>query len=281
MFFTQSITTDYHIHSTFSPDGHDTPETICRYALAAGLTEIALTEHADWSPNGKFSGVDDLPAYLAAIQSCRAQFAPLGLTVYSGVELGNPHENVAQATRLITDYPFDLILGSLHWLKGKNVHYAECFAGRNPDDVYADYFAELGRLAAGFDVTIISHFDRILWRGLELGTPLNPLRLEKPIRRALATVARYGRVLELNTRFLTHKPGWVDSLEVMLRWYQQEGGQWVAVNSDAHTAGAVGQNRPQALKLLASAGFKTPHSLFCAGDRLNLPRPVACELPAY
>jgi histidinol-phosphatase (PHP family) len=80
-------------------------------------------------------------------------------------------------------------------------------------------------------------------------------RLERTIRTALAQVATHGRVLELNTRFLTYAPGWNDLLLTVLTWFRQEGGTHVAVNSDAHRISEVGRNRDLGQSIVQAAGF--------------------------
>ena len=255
------ITTDYHIHTTFSPDGKDDMADLCQRALELGLTEIAFTEHAEWFPYFDWSGFPKADAYFAEIDRCRSFFGPLGLTIYAGVELGNPHSYPMQATALLQAYPFDIVLASLHWLYGENIHLEPCFAGRNPDDVYADYFTALGQMACDFNFDVVAHFDRIFWRGTELGTPLNPHRLETVIRRALAKIAASDRVLELNTRFLTYEPSWNDTLVTILTWFRAEGGTKVAVNSDTHNLNQLGRHMDIAATLLEAAGFTAPFKL--------------------
>lgn len=257
-----TLTTDYHMHSTFSPDGDHSPEMMCRQALDLGLTEIALTEHAEWHPAAQIYGFPRVEAYFEAIDQCRAKFEPQGLTVRAGVELGNPHMFANQALALLAEYPFDLVIGSLHWLNDQNIHEAICFAGRQPDEVYTAYFNELAQMAMNFDFDIVAHFDRILWRGTLLGHTFDPFRLESTIREALSTIAHYGRALELNTAFLTHQPGWLTALTTMFRWFREEGGRLVVVNSDAHRVTEIGRHRALAEQILLEAGFNLPEQLF-------------------
>lgn len=265
------IRTDYHLHSTFSPDGHDSPATLCRRALELGLTEIAFTEHAEWHPEGRPQGFPAVAEYFAAIEECRAEFGPQGLVVHRGVELGNPHQFQAQASTLIAEYPFEVVIGSLHWLHGQNIHLEPCFSNPHPDEVYTDYFNELGRMAANFDFDIVAHFDRIVWRGTLLGARFDPWRYEATIRQALATIARHGQALELNTRFLTHSPNWNKALVTMLHWFRLEGGHRVVVNTDAHRAGELGRNYLLAQELLNLAGFDVPGDLLRLKTRLSEP----------
>jgi histidinol-phosphatase (PHP family) len=246
------IDSDYHMHSTFSFDAQDSMESLCRRALELGFTEIAFTEHAEWHPD--FRGVFDVDSYFLELERCRARYAGQGLTIYSGVELGNPQDYSAPASRLVQDYPFEVRIASLHWLYGENIHDSSCFAGREPLEVYADYFTSLGHMAADFsDIDIIAHFDRILWRGSLIGARFDLRTLQSVIRDTLATIAWRGLALELNTRLLAHQPNWRPELVTMLRWFREEGGRRVVVNSDSHRTSHLGTNLELARETLAAA----------------------------
>ena len=250
------VKSDYHMHSTFSVDGQDSIDALCWRALALGLTEIAVTEHAEWHHRWHGEEFDTL-AYFEEINRLRAVFAPRGLTLYSGVELGNPHEFSRQASALVQDNPFDVRIASLHWLYGANIHDTACFAGREPLDVYADYFSAVGQMVADFSaIDVVAHFDRILWRGTMLGATFQPQSLEGIIRDTLATIAWRGLALELNTRLLNQSPGWRPALVTMLTWYREEGGRRVVVNSDAHSVGQMGTNLGLAREILTKAGLE-------------------------
>ncbi|KPK03070.1 MAG: hypothetical protein AMJ56_20140 [Anaerolineae bacterium SG8_19] len=246
------MTKDYHMHSTFSVDGHDPPELLCERALALGYTEIAITEHAEWHDDDGFANVE---AYLEAINACRKVYGPLGLKIHTGVELGNPHDYSKETACLLGCYPLDITIGSLHWLNGKNIHLAECFHGRDPNDVYADYFTELACMSALADFDIVGHFDRILWRGAKLGFHFDPYKLETIVLYALSTIIKRNQILELNSGRLNHTPGWTDALITMLRWYREMGGQKIMINSDAHRKEDVGRNNRLARDILEAAGF--------------------------
>lgn len=250
------IKSDYHMHSTFSVDGQETIEALCWRALALGFTEIAVTEHAEWCARWH-GGALDTDGYFAELERLRREFAPRGLTLYSGVEMGNPHEHQRHASALVAAHPFDVRIASLHWLYGENIHDVSCFAGRDPLDVYADYFSAVGHMAADFStIDVIAHFDRILWRGTLLGIPFRPQALEGTIRDTLATIAWRGLALELNTRLLNQTPGWRPALVTMLRWFREEGGRRVVVNSDAHRLSQMGANLDLARAVLDDAGLE-------------------------
>lgn len=265
-----NITTDFHMHSTFSPDGDDSPAVLCQAALAQGLTAIAITEHAEWQPGAGFTGLPETEVYFAEMARCRAKFAARGLQVYTGVELGNPHQFYDEATWLVESYPFDVVIASLHWLNGHNIHMPECFAGRDPYEVYTEYFIQLARLASDFHFDILAHFDRIIWRGTLLGIGFDPHRIERVVRHALATVAEHGRVLELNTRSVNDPDNWNEAMVTMFRWFREAGGNRVVINSDAHRRGEVGRNRAIAQQMLAQAGFTYPANYFQLNPAIQL-----------
>lgn len=244
---------DLHNHSQFSPDATDTMDAMCAHAVQQGLAAIAFTEHAEWHP--RWHTMPAWDRYFAEIERCRAVDGPAGLTVLSGVELGNPHDHAAAAEALCAAYPFDVIVAAQHWLDGRSVQMEGCFHHRRPNDVYAAYFSALGEMAATTPAHIVAHFDRILWRGTMLGSPLQPRRVEGALRDCLATIAWRGPALELNTRFLRAEPNWRDELLLLLRWFREEGGRKVVISSDAHNTWQLGANGDLALDLLAAAGL--------------------------
>ncbi|HHY54513.1 MAG TPA: histidinol-phosphatase HisJ family protein [Chloroflexi bacterium] len=251
------ITSDLHMHSTHSLDGNNTIAEMCEQALNLGLTQIAITDHVEWLPNGTHQR-PDFERYFAEIEMCRSRFTPRGLTLLSGLELGNPHEHRTEVDALLASYDFDVVVGSMHWLAGQNIHYTRCFDGHDPYDVYARYFGEIEQIATTVDCEIIAHFDRIFWPGTTRFGPPEVARIEAPVRRAMRAIAEHGRILELNTRFLTHTPGWNDALLTVLCWYREEGGQFVAADSDAHRTAELGRNLAVAEQLITAAGC-TPY----------------------
>ncbi len=279
------ISTDLHMHSTYSLDGSNTIAELCEQALALGLTHIAVTDHVEWLPDGSHQR-PDFDRYFDEMRTCQQQYAMRGLTLLTGLELGNPHEHRAEVDALLASHPFDVVIGSLHWLNGQNIHFAGVFAGRDPYDVvigslhwlngqnihfagvfagrdpydvYSLYFDAIAQVAASVDCGIIAHFDRIFWPGsVKFGLP-QIARVERAVRRAMQTIVAHGCVLELNTRFLTHAPNWSDSLLQVLRWYREEGGAFVAVNSDAHRTAEIGRNRHLGEELVIAAGC-TPYT---------------------
>jgi histidinol-phosphatase (PHP family) len=241
---------------------------MCQHAMQIGFKEIAFTEHIEWHPD--WQGTLDIEAYLSAIQEAKKSYTPKGLKVYAGIEVGNPHDYPDQATALFLNPNFDLIIASLHWLRGKNIHLPECFAGRNPVDVYAEYFLEIRRMSACCDFDILAHFDRIFLTGWKLGNIPELDQLEFVIRAALSTLADNNQILEINTKlFSLLPPTWKDIMVTFVTWFKEEGGTGISIGSDAHQMSEIGRHFENAVEILEATQFEViPSEIFTNKSRV-------------
>jgi histidinol-phosphatase (PHP family) len=132
---------DYHLHlwPHAQADAEATVEQVtayCTRAVEAGVTEIALTEHlfrftqakdllggfwddlpgealrpgmaAYWDHHARV----DLDAYVEVVQAVKAE----GLPVVLGLEVDYYQDRMDEVASLLAGYPFDVLLGSVHWL---------------------------------------------------------------------------------------------------------------------------------------------------------------------
>lgn len=245
---------DYHNHTTFSRDGRSTMQAMCERALDLGLSEIAFTEHTEWVSG--WGGFENLIPYWAEVQRLKPIYAKKGLRVLSGAEIGNPHWYPDEVDALLNEYPFDIVIGSVHWLYDEvNIHSSQLFNGRNVFEVYADYYSETKQMIEQAPVHFVAHFDRIFREGNHWGGNYNEERILpmlEPVWRALKT---YNIGLELNTHYLDSTPTWAQNTGEMLKSYQQHGGEAVFINSDAHRDTDLFKNRTIAEKITLNAGL--------------------------
>jgi len=260
---------DVHIHSHFSPDAHHSIDDLCRRALDLGLGTIAITDHVEWRRQGY--GNTDLEGYFEEIWEAQAVYQPSGLTVMSGVELGNPHQYPSRVSALLSIYPFEVVIASLHWLGEDNVHQESIFHGRSPGSVYRRYFLELGALIEGGDFDILAHPDRIFWMGLQLGHPPDLDQIGPLIDAFTKRLASRGLALEFNTKYLDQHPRWNGLALTLLRSYRAAGGTRVVVNSDAHRPEEMGRSFSRAGELLIQAGFSDSAHLIPSAQSALLP----------
>jgi histidinol-phosphatase (PHP family) len=244
---------DYHTHTDFSCDCSASMESMCLAAGQCGLSEIAFTEHVDEEPADSCHGFFRAEAWWDEIERCRARFAGT-LTIRAGVEVGEPHRFPTQAERMISSFPWDFVLASLHWVGGRLVFDRAYFDQPEPS-AYGAYFEDLGVMVEQAEFDILAHADIVKRYGYHAYGPFQVERYERSLRPILSALARRGKGLEINTGPLRRPISETSPGETILRWFAEEGGRWITIGSDAHTPADVGQGLPAAAALARRAGF--------------------------
>ncbi len=170
---------DYHIHSTYSSDGHLQPERIISLAKAKGLKTIAVTDHGTISggrvtkEKAESMGLDLEVIVGAEINTNKGEIIGLGLT--EEVKATEVHEVIdeikEQGAKVYIPHPFDKFrgsaLGPYTYEIVEQIDYLEVFNGRcllPSFDERAMSFADehgLGKLAGsdahfGFEIGNLS-----------------------------------------------------------------------------------------------------------------------------
>jgi histidinol-phosphatase (PHP family) len=195
---------DYHLH-LWPHDQRDTSLAVeqvaayCERAQAAGVVEIALTEHlfrftqADrllggfWEEDEPLSALresmaaywelharSDLDAYVeTALAAKRA-----GLPVVLGLEVDYYRGRMDKVAALLEGYPFDVLLGSVHWIGawrfddlGDGASMAE-WSTRSIDACWDAYTGAVEELAATRTCDVLAHPDLIKVAGRRPDSPL-------------------------------------------------------------------------------------------------------------
>jgi histidinol-phosphatase (PHP family) len=251
---------DAHVHSHHSPDARGTILDLTKAALSQGLTGVVFTEHGEWYPADEAYGYLDLDAYFTEIDEARhyvkQQIGPgQSFTLFSGIELGNPHEFTGQVAALLDTYPFDLAIGSVHWIDNLPGWERPIFSSGIPP-VYRRYFEELLTMVEVAEFDVLGHLDlvrRDSWDLFGQAFGLEPYAelIDAVLRRIVAD----GRGLEINTSALRKGlPEPVPDLAT-LRRYRELGGEILVIGSDAHRPEHVGHGFSIARDLLLAAGF--------------------------
>lgn len=113
---------DFHMHTEFSTDSEASVRSMLEASLERGLTSVCITDHLDLDyPEDEELGPDpfqlDLKRYTAMLTRMREEYRGK-LDVCIGVELGlQPHLGKAYE-KLVREYPFDFVIGSLHLVHG-------------------------------------------------------------------------------------------------------------------------------------------------------------------
>jgi histidinol-phosphatase (PHP family) len=234
---------------------------IAQAAQSRGLTGIVFTEHGEWYPGDEAYGFLDLNAYFAEIDEARAHLESRRgrenrFALLSGIELGNPHEFPEHVGPLLARYPFDLVIGSVHWIDNLPGWERPIFES-GMTAVYRRYFEELLAMVEGAEFDVLGHLDLVRRDSWDLfGETLTLEPYAEMIDTVLRRLIADGRGLEINTSAL--RKGLPETVPgvAMVRRYRELGGEVLVIGSDAHRPEHLGYGFSVARDMALAAGFK-------------------------
>jgi len=249
---------DLHVHTDNSFDGHHSAVFLCETAAARGLRALALTDHVEMDFYREQSF--DRTARQSYFEIVKARSAFRGkLIVCAGVELGQPTYNLPESERLTQQYSYDVVIGSIHNLRGKRDFWymsREEFAEGRARSMLREYFGEMLTLAqwGGFDV--LAHLTYPL-RYIEgkHGIPVDRADYAEQVDAVLEAAVKNRLALEINTSGLRQKINQTTPAEWVARRFKALGGERVTVGSDAHVAEDLGAGLEEGMELALRCGF--------------------------
>lgn len=239
---------DFHIHSQVSFDGHDTGLAMAQAAKNAGLREICFTDHLDYDPRGQMGVLAfDTEAYNREYDGLEVP----GLKIRRGMEFGMVPENVEQFRKDLRRRPFDFVLGSVHFVDGLDVYYAEYWQGKTvfqAERRHMEYTLDCVRIHDDFDV--LAHLTFIAKTQCHPAPRPVPYDAHREvIDEILRVLVAKGKGLELNTSGMDRCGGFLPTSDIFRR-FRELGGEIVTIGSDAHKCDRVGQYSSQACEIL-------------------------------
>lgn len=247
---------DMHTHSDNSPDGMHSPMYMCEQAVANGLRALAITDHCEID---KFVEQRYASTVFHSYFECtKARSAFEGqLVVLIGLEIGQPLCNPNLCESVLSKYPYDFILGSVHTPRGmtqdiKEIEYDKL-------DVYEfmdSYFEELTEIAGWDGCDALAHITCPM-RRIQGVYKINfdYSRVQKSLDRLLKAIIDNNKALEINTSGLRQPIGLTMPDEYIIRRYHDLGGKYITIGSDSHNAYEVGAGVEEAMKLAKKCGF--------------------------
>ena len=245
---------DSHVHSDVSRDGVDCVNKLLEAAEAAKIASFTTTDHCEFVAGHLAGDLLDVvrKSQKAALRA--KEEAKYKTRIRLGIELGQPHRDPVLAQQILSEFEFDLVLGSVHRVPD----FGEIFNLLQEDDsnivrqVLKQYFDELLELISWNKFDVLAH----LWY------PVRYINSEElfdeftdEISEVLKLLAENGKALELNTS--TKGKDLSRLILDCLHVYAKHGGKLVTLGSDAHRAEVVGRGFEQARELLISCGFNS------------------------
>jgi histidinol-phosphatase (PHP family) len=247
------IPLDYHMHTRFSEDADDPLEAMCQRAIELGVPEIGFSEHWDvglYETKPRYFRPE--PWYVE-IERLRKLYAGK-LVIRAGIEIDQPHLYPQETAEVLGRVPFDYVIGSVHFV-GRNFMFdGEYFRTHTVDEVYGEYFVELGRMVSTADLDIVAHFDLPTRTGIPI-FGYDPLRYEEIIRPILRTCIERGLALDVNVSGLRKSAKNIMPDPLILEWYTEMGGRRLTLGSDAHRVPEVSLKLEEGLAAIRAVGI--------------------------
>jgi histidinol-phosphatase (PHP family) len=245
----------------------------CERAAAAGVTEIAVTEHLfrftqardllwgfwDADPDATLhAGMAaywdhhahvDLDSYVEVVEAVKGA----GLPVVCGLEVDYYEGRMDEVAGLLTGYPFDVLLGSVHWLGAWRFDVLDDpltmaeWEARDVDAVWDAYTRAMEELAASRTCDVLAHPDLVKVAGRR---PLVPDECYDRIAEAAATS---GMAAELSSAGWRKPVGEEYPAPPLLRRFVERGVP-LTTASDAHSLPDVADRADALRGLLVAAG---------------------------
>ena len=288
---------DYHLHlhphepATSGPPPGEYPagliEAFVEAAAGRGVEELGFTEHlyrcvesgpvlGRWwereaSPRlaehtRRFVAADrnlSLDAYVNALQAAKDG----GLPVLLGLEVDFFPDTIEAVLNLLDPYPWDFLIGSVHWVGGWSVDSSTATVGfelRGVRRAYEDYFDLETRLAASGAVDVLAHVDVVKKYGYRL--PEEPVDL---YRRVVEAAASSGTAVEVSSQGLRYPVREVYPSPLLLKMFHGAGVP-ITLASDAHDPDGAGWGHNEVVAAARTAGYR---------ERLRFAKRVAERVP--
>lgn len=245
---------DYHVHTSLCNHAVGAMEEYVRQAVAAGLKEICFLDHLTLHPLGahKSMALSDLPHYYYSVRDIGGQYARL-IGVKAGLEADFTPESAHLVMEALQPYDFDVIGGSVHFVKELNIvsrKNQQLLLQRDIDELTLQYLDLMNQMIDHDFADMICHLDVVK----KFGRRPSDAVLEK-FDALLSKISYKSLVVELNTSGLDQGAGecypGADLLKKCLAL-----GIPVTLGSDAHAPDQVGRHFTKASALLAATGYR-------------------------
>lgn len=245
---------DYHIHTILC--GHAVGELLeyAEAALEAGLEEIGFADHAPfvhYEDPGITMSIKQLSEYYRITEDVRKKYSNC-LRIKIGIEADYIPGYERKTKAILEDYPYDYVIGSVHFIKDwgfDNPEEFEKWDEKDVDQVYRDYYALLRQSAQSGMYDIMGHVDLVKKFGHRATQEFTD-----EIRKTAQVFKECGVAVEINTSGLRKPVKEMYPSLSNLKIYA-DAGVPLTFGSDAHDPKDVGRNFEEAMTMAREAGY--------------------------
>lgn len=264
---------DYHTHTPLCLHAEGEPEEYIDAAIAAGLVEYGISDHAPMGGELYKEPFDDwrmltaqITEYLEWVARAKAH-AGDRIPVRVGLECDWLPGCEAWIQELRGMHDWDYLIGSVHYIADKwdfdNPAWIGKWAETDVEQAWKLYWEAYTEMADSGLFNILAHPDLIKKFGYKPEGDLS--RFYEPAVDAIATT---GAIIELNTAGW-HKPCAEQYPHSEFLELARDAGVDLVISSDAHAPSEVARDHAKAREVAKAAGYQQT-TLIAAGERTYL-----------
>ena len=265
----------YHNHTNWS-DGAGTLAAMIQAARQAGLDELGISDHfvlypgrqqVEWSMD-----VDLLGDYVLNLRAAAGETR--GLTLRLGVEADYFPETVEQLRETLAEYPFDYVIGSVHYVDGfpidSDARHWEALSVEERNEKWRLYWVRVRQLAESGAYDFVGHLDLPKKFGYRPTVDLG-----READAALDAIAAADMAIEINTAGWSLPAGEAYPSLELLRAARRRSIP-LLINADAHFPEYLTRNFDRAAALARQAGY-TELARYERRKRFSIPLEAAAS----
>jgi histidinol-phosphatase (PHP family) len=255
---------DYHVHLEQGPYTIEWIKRFMEEGKKRGIAEIGFSEHGHRFVQAKglyrspgFRGqwttgeaVQNIEEYIEIVEKAKS----MGFPVKLGIEMDYIPECEAEIRGFLREYPFDYVLGSIHWIGDFGFDNPEMLDEWNScdvDETYLKYFDILLRAVESGMFDCIAHPDVIKVFGHRAMGDMS--RIYELVAKAMK---KMGIFAEVNTAGLRKPAGEMYPSPLMMEYFAAYKVP-VMINSDAHRPEDVGRDFDKAIDFVKHYGYES------------------------
>ncbi|HWC64820.1 MAG TPA: histidinol-phosphatase HisJ family protein [Thermoanaerobaculia bacterium] len=251
---------DYHVHTFRCGHAGGQSREYVESAIAAGLAEIAFTDHVPlyFLPPGDRDPKlamreEQFDEYVAEVRALAREFEGR-IAVRLGLEADYAEGHESELARWLARADWDVVLGSVHWVAGGWIDAPGSprrFEREGVETLYREYYRLLAKAARSGFFDVLTHFDLPKKFGQRPASPAEDAEEE-----AISAAADAGCAVEVSSAGLRKPVGEVYPEARLLRRLVSAGVP-VTFSSDAHAPTEVGWGYDRTVPHARAAGANT------------------------
>ena len=246
------IRQDYHMHTNYSIDSNAPMETMIQSAVKKGFTEIAFTDHIDFTYGISINYTE----YINQLNKLKDKYKKQ-IKIVLGVEFGLSVNSAKESAEFVRKFPFDFVIGSSHDIMGSDLWNKSFFRGKNKETAYTLYFEEIiNNIKTQPNFCVYGHLDFIIRYAPYDDNSLHYRDYADYIDTIFKLLIENGKGIEINSSGFRYQLNTTHPRTEIIERYLELGGKIITVGSDAHSPEYVGAEFDYVETMLKELGVK-------------------------